>query len=173
MQSFERFQLDDGFLAPDPPGIPPQVKKEGLQSILQRSEVEPLPHKAYLVQTNLEEIAGERNQFFLGKRTAPVQIVASGQVRVAEPRVVLLVGACQPAHRRPQAVRQPHRVQDKMRMKAGDASVAVDERMDPGQAMMRARGADEKRFGAGQTAVSLRPSVQQIVWRPTATSSRR
>src|SRR5207245_3224835 len=32
-----------------------------------------------------------------------------------------------------------------------------------GQAMMRARDADEKRLGAGQTAVSIRPSVQQIV----------
>jgi hypothetical protein len=57
-------------------------------------------------------------------------------------------------------MRQPQCVQDKMRVKASDASVAVYERMNPGKAMMRAGNADKTRFGAGQTAVAIRPSVQ-------------
>jgi hypothetical protein len=68
-----------------------------------------------------------------------------------------------PAHGRPQALGQPQGAQHEVSVRARGAPVAVDERVDPGKAMVRAGGADDRLLHAGQRCVEVCPAVHQTV----------
>ena len=65
MQRFQSVELDDGFFAPDFPGLLLQIEQQRFKPISQRGKIKFAAHESHLVQTHFEEIAGKRDQLFL------------------------------------------------------------------------------------------------------------
>ena len=109
-------------------------------------------HEGDLVDAGPKEEACEFSQGLFAQIAAAVEIVAAGQVAGGKAALVSCDVAGKAACDRPDAAGVERLQQHRMRHQAGDAAVAVEERVDPQQPVMRA-GGGEDRVGLAEPAI--------------------
>ena len=114
-----------------------------------------------------KEVTGEGDQFLLRQRSASVVVVATREIGIVQPRVVSLVAAREPAHRRPETTGEAGPHQEQVGVQSGGAAVAIDEGVHPREAVMRAGDPDDEMLGAAESVVAGAPR------RPSAPGRRR
>ena len=76
-------------------------------------------------------------------------------------RAVCLLAACESTQRRPESVCESERLQHQVCVQTGHASVAVQERVNPGQAVMRRSGGDDRSLATAHAAVDDGPAFEE------------
>src|SRR5207247_1658983 len=104
-------------------------------------------HEADLVEAGFEEELRERRQGFFAQSASPVEIIASRRVAGGKVPLVAVFIAGEATRNRPDAACIKRLQQDSVRHQPRYASVAVEERVNPQQAVMRrSRGEEKLRF---------------------------
>ena len=117
-------------------------------------------HEGHLIEAGFEEEAREVRERFLAQRAAPVEIVAARQIAVGEQALVGRNIAGKAARDRPHAAGVQRFQQHRVRHQTRDAAVAVKERVNPQQAVMRGGGGKD-RVGPAEAAVDLLKSFEK------------
>jgi hypothetical protein len=133
---------DDGF-AEQRPGA--SVKGLGADFLLtpdfhssqETIEIQQAFHEGDLVEADLEEEGAECLEAREGQIASPVEIPSAGFVGYHELGLVAIDLSRQPAGNRPELGSDAEFSEVRMRQKPGDTSIAVEERMNPEQPVMR------------------------------------
>ena len=120
---------------------------------------EPL-HEVHLVDAHAQKKSREFRQRLFAEMTPSVQIVAAGQVAGGKPLPVFADAARKAAGNRPQAARVQRTAQNGMRHQPRHAPVAVEEGVNPQQAVMGS-GRGENRVRLAETAIGGRETLQE------------
>jgi hypothetical protein len=135
--------------------------QRGLQAVFEPLDVKQCCHEAGLVDPRVEAVADPVHQRALGQVAAAVQRSPAVFVGSLQQGAVILLRSREPPQRRPQAIGQPHPMQDQVRVQAGHAPVAVEERVDPRQPVVRRRGRDDGHLAPARATVHLGPPPQE------------
>jgi hypothetical protein len=115
--------------------------------------IQHLAHERHLVQAQVDEEAAPLRQRPLAQVAPAVEVALAHHVGLGKMAVVLVPIARQASVRGPQAARQgPQR---RMRLKARCAAIAIEERMNPGHAVVRRRSHMRQVAGEPLSTVGL------------------
>ena len=117
-------------------------------------------HEFNLVDAGSEKEVGESRESLLAQITAPVKIVATGAVTCGKVSFIRIDIARQAARHRPDGAGIERLQQHRMGHQAGNAAIAVNKRMNPHQAMMRRRRAQD-RIRLAEAAVNLLEALRE------------